>query len=71
MEKLETQLAILQVQLPLLGDRFTDADMQKMIESKIRIEEAITSLRQDMFEKLREKIEHVEELLGENDDFSD
>jgi ppGpp synthetase/RelA/SpoT-type nucleotidyltranferase len=65
-ESLETNLANTKTQLSSQG-RFTDDKQQALAE----LEEGIPTLRRQVFEHLRDKIERVEELVGENDDLSD
>jgi ppGpp synthetase/RelA/SpoT-type nucleotidyltranferase len=66
METLETKLANGKTQLSLEG-QITDAEKQTIVE----LEEENHSLRRQALKILRDRIEHVEELVGENHDLSD
>lgn len=66
LEALEITLASIKTQL-LSEDRFTDSKQHEIAE----IEEEQSRLRRQAFEILRDSIEHMKELEGENDDLSD
>ncbi|HEX8130634.1 MAG TPA: hypothetical protein VF527_16155 [Pyrinomonadaceae bacterium] len=66
MESFERRVAETKAQLSSEG-KLTGVTKQKVAE----IEECQPSMRQDIFEILRDRIERVEQLVGEKDDLSD